>query len=53
MSFMKYGDGKIESVFDEEELSDKQKKAIKDLSEKRVKISHDNSELKDKIMGDN
>jgi hypothetical protein len=37
---MKYGDGKIMSIIDEEELNDEQKKALKDLS-KKVKTSED------------
>ena len=54
MSFMKYGDGKIESVYlDEKELSDEQKKVLKDSSKKRIKKPNDNSELKDETMGDN
>jgi hypothetical protein len=35
--FVKHGDGKIMSVIDEEELTDAQKKATKDLSDKTVK----------------
>lgn len=39
MSFIKHGDGKIVSVFDEDELTDKQKKAVKDGSNQVVKQS--------------
>lgn len=35
--FVKYGDGKIVTVLDEEELTDAQKKALKDLSQSQVK----------------
>lgn len=35
--FIKHGDGKIVSVLEEEELTDAQKKAAKDLSKKTVK----------------
>ena len=41
--FIKHGDGKIMSVVDEDELTDVQKKATKDLSKKSVK-SGDESE---------
>ncbi len=37
--FIKHGDGKIVSVLDEEELTDAQKKAAKDLSKVVVKQS--------------
>ena len=35
--FLKYGDGTIVSVLDEEELTEEQKKTAKDLSQKTVK----------------
>lgn len=35
--FIKHGDGKIVGVLEEEELTDAQKKAAKDLSKKTVK----------------
>jgi len=38
--FIKHGDGKIMTVIDEEELTDKQKKAVDDLSKKLVKQSY-------------
>lgn len=44
--FVKHGNGKIISVFKEEELDEKQKKAVKDLSEKMTKESS-NAELQD------
>lgn len=44
--FIKRGDGKIISVIDDTELSDEQKKSLKDLSKK---TSEDNSKLKDKV----
>jgi hypothetical protein len=37
--FIKHGDGKIVSVFDEEQLTDEQKKAVKDMSKQVVKQS--------------
>jgi hypothetical protein len=37
--FVKHGDGKIVSVIEEEELTQKQKKAVEDLSKKTVKNS--------------
>ena len=40
--FIKHGDGKIVSVLDEEELTDAQKKAAKDLSKVVVKQSDAN-----------
>lgn len=39
--FIKHGDGKIVSVLDEEELTDAQKKAAKDLSKETVKQAVD------------
>ena len=44
--FVKRGDGKIISVFKEEQLDEEQKKAVKDLSEKMTKDSSD-AELQD------
>lgn len=41
--FIKHGDGKIVSVLEEEELTEQQKKAVKDLSNKVVKLSNDKS----------
>jgi hypothetical protein len=43
MGFIKHGDGKIVSVLDEEELTDEQKKAVKDLSKQNIKVSDDRS----------
>lgn len=45
--FVKHGDGKIVSVLDEEELTDEQKKALKDLSDEVVKTSQNNSKNKE------
>lgn len=42
--FIKHGDGKIMSVIEEEELTDAQKKAAKDLSKVVVKQSDANTE---------
>lgn len=42
--FIKHGDGKIVSVLDEEELTDAQKKAAKDLSKVVVKQSDANAD---------
>jgi hypothetical protein len=46
--FIKHGDGKIVSVFDEEQLTEEQKKAVKDMSKQVVKQSEkaDSSEQK-------
>lgn len=44
--FVKHGDGKIVSVLEDEDLTDEQKKALKDLTKKVVKTSTDNSEPK-------
>jgi hypothetical protein len=47
--FIKHGDGKIMTVLEEEELTEDQKKAAKDLSKQRVKQSDsgtDASEVK-------
>jgi hypothetical protein len=51
--FIKHGDGKIVSVIDEDELTEKQKKSVKDLSNQSVKISDDKSSYENKISGDN
>ena len=37
--FVKHGDGKIVHVLEEEELTDEQKKAMKDLSKQQIKTS--------------
>lgn len=37
--FIKHGDGKIVSVFDEEQLTEDQKKAVKNMSKQVVKQS--------------
>jgi hypothetical protein len=37
--FIKHGDGKIVSVFDEDKLTEEQKKAVKDISKQVVKQS--------------
>lgn len=46
--FIKHGDGKILSVVEDEELTEQQKKAARDLSKKVVKQSEetDTSEVK-------
>lgn len=41
--FKKYGDGKIVSVFKEEELTDEQKKNAKELAKQTIKQSDDNT----------
>lgn len=48
MAFIKHGDGKIVSVLDEEDLTEDQKKAVKDSSQQFTKLSEDqsSSELK-------
>ena len=42
--FIKTGDGKIETVLDEENLTEAQKKAVKDANAKTVKQSNDESD---------
>jgi hypothetical protein len=37
--FVKHGDGKIVSVLDADELTEEQKKALKDMSNKKIKTS--------------
>jgi hypothetical protein len=44
--FIKRGDGKIVSVLEEEELTDEQKKAARDLSKQVIKQS-DNTDASD------
>lgn len=51
--FVKHGDGKIVSVIDEEELSDEQKKASKDLSKQVVKQSDTTDTSERRSQGDN
>ena len=41
---IKYGDGKITSILDEEELTDEQKKAVKQLSTEPVKNADENTD---------
>lgn len=53
MGFIKHGDGKIVSVLDEEELTEDQKKAVKDLSKQVVKLSDDKSSSELKRSGSN
>ena len=43
MSFIKHGDGKIVDVLDETELTDDQKKAVKQMSKELVKQSDESS----------
>ena len=47
--FMKYGDGKIVSVIEEQDLTEEQKKSAKDLS----KLKNDKSSSEQKNQGDN
>jgi len=50
--FVKHGDGKIVSVLDEEELTDEQKKNLKDFSKSGKKSSEgDNSDSQDETSG--
>lgn len=51
MSFIKRGDGKILSVYDEEELSEQQKKSVKDHTDKLKKDSVQNTETTKKLEG--
>ena len=51
MSFIKRGDGKILSVYDETELSEQQKKAIREKSEKLNKDSVQQNETTKKLEG--
>lgn len=51
MSFIKRGDGKILSVFDEKELNEQQKKAVKEHSEKLKKDSVQNTDSTKKLEG--
>jgi hypothetical protein len=37
--FIKHGDGKIVSVFDEEQLTDEQKQAVKNMNKQVIKQS--------------
>ena len=50
--FIKRGDGKILSVVEDEEMTDKQKKSAKDLSKKVVKQSEDTDSSEKKNSGD-
>jgi hypothetical protein len=45
--FIKRGDGKIISVVEEEELTDEQKKAVRDLSKQNVKQSGNTTDASD------
>lgn len=51
MSFIKRGDGKILSVYDEEELTEQQKKAVKEHSEKLKSTSVQTNETTKKLEG--
>lgn len=51
--FIKHGDGKIVSVVETEELTDLQKKSVKDLSNQVLKQSDDKSSSESKNHGDN
>jgi hypothetical protein len=44
MSFIKHGDGKIVDVLDETELTDDQKKAVKQMSKELVKQSDESTD---------
>lgn len=43
--FVKYGDGHIASVFDEQELTEEQKKSAEALSKKNVKKAENEPEI--------
>lgn len=49
--FIKHGDGKILNVVDGEELSEEQKKAVKDVSKKFVKQSDESTDSSQKKSG--
>lgn len=49
--FIKHGDGKILNVVDGEELTDAQKKAVKDRSKELVKQSDESSDSSKKKSG--
>ncbi len=51
--FIKHGDGKIVSVIEEDELTEIQKKSVKDLSEQNLKLSENKSSSENKNLGDN
>jgi len=51
MSFIKRGDGKILSVYDEEELNEQQKKSVKDHTDKIKKDSVQSDEITKKLEG--
>jgi hypothetical protein len=53
MPFIKHGDGKIVAVIEEDELTDQQKKAVKNSSLEQVKISEEKSSTNKKVSGDN
>jgi hypothetical protein len=49
--FIKHGDGKILNVVDGEELTEEQKKAVKDVSRKLVKQSDESTDSSQKKSG--
>jgi len=51
--FIKHGDGKIVSVIEEDDLTEIQKKSVKDLSEQKLKLSENKSSSENKNLGDN
>ena len=51
--FIKHGDGKIVSVIEEDDLTEMQKKSVKDLSEQNLKLSENKSSSENKNLGDN
>lgn len=51
--FIKHGDGKIVSVIEEDDLTEMQKKSVKDLSEQDLKLSENKSSSENKNLGDN
>lgn len=53
MPFIKHGDGKIVSVIEEEELTENQKKAVKDMAISQVKTSDEKVSTNKKVSGDN
>lgn len=51
--FIKHGDGKIVSVIEEDDLTEMQKKSVKELSEQDLKLSENKSSSENKNLGDN
>lgn len=51
MPFIKHGDGKILNVVDSEELTEEQKKAVKNVSKEFVKQSDETTDSSKKKSG--